>query len=91
MRVLAVHALAEGLLVDLCEVAQLFVLGQAIEGGVLAWEVGGILPHGCLDMRLLYVIGEVDQQRLTKPFSELFEVSDCEVNVLMLWPAKGAL
>lgn len=91
MGVFAVDSLAEGLLVDLCEVAQLVVFGQAVEGGVLAWEVGGVLAHCCLDVGLFDVVGEVDEQGFAESFSELLEVADCEVNVLVLWPAKRAL
>jgi hypothetical protein len=46
------------------------------------------VADGGLDLLLFDVVGEVEQEGLAEAFSEFFEVADCEVDVLVFWPAE---
>lgn len=88
--VLAVNPFVDFAKLVFIEVTQLLVLGHAVIGAVLVRKVG-LLLHGCIDLHFLDLVPEVNKQGFAELFPELFEVSDSEVDILILWSAERAL
>lgn len=55
---------------------------------VVGWEVV-LVFHGGLDLEFVDFGGEMDEDGLTELFAQLFEVSDSEVDVVVLRSAEG--